>query len=450
MDRKRKNRKTKTNVKLILVYKSKEIKMKVNIYKKRRALLAKKMPKGSALFLPSASLLFRNKDVHWPYRQNSNLFYFTGFKEPESGLIVLPNKGDFLFVRKKNAKQELWNGPMTSYEKAKELSQVDACYPTSEFLKIAEKVLKNIPTLYYTFGVSTKWDKQLNTLIAKRKKSRGFSVKKAENLITPLRMQKSEEEIKMIKKAVDISAKAHIAVIKHTRPGLNERTLYARFLFEIMKRGAEAEAYPGIFAGGKNACILHYIANNKILKQNELFLVDAGAEYNYYSADITRTFPISGRFLPLQKRIYKKLLKVQKQIIQSLKPGVSLKEIQTQCITLLSILLKEEKLLSPSLKEIMKKKLYKKYFPHSFGHLLGLDVHDSVLSDHPKLTLKENFVLTVEPGLYFPAEDSSIPSQLRGTGFRIEDDILITKKGREVLSKKAPKEVEELEELMKK
>ena len=424
--------------------------MKLNTYKKRRTLLAQKLPKGSALFLPSSSLSFRNKDVHWPYRQNSDLFYFTGLKEPASGLIVLPGEGDFLFVRKKNPKEELWNGPMTGCEKAKELSQVEVCCPTNQFSKKAEKILKNIHTFYYTFGVSAEWDKQLNTLIAKRKKSGRFSVKKVESLTSVLRMQKSKEEIKIIKKAVDISAKAHIAVIKHTRPGLNERELHARFLFEIMKRGAEAEAYPGIFAGGKNACILHYIANNKVLKEKELFLVDAGAEYNYYAADITRTFPISGRFLPLQKRIYKKLLKVQKQIIQIIKIGVSLKEIQDQCVTLLSLLLKEEKLLSPSLKEIMKKKLYRKYFPHSFGHLLGLDVHDFGFSENPTLKLKENFILTVEPGLYFPPEDSSIPSQLRGTGFRIEDDVLITKKGSEVLSKKAPKEVEELEELMNK
>ena len=261
-------------------------------------------------------------------------------------------------------------------------------------------------------------------------------------------MKKSREEIQMIKKAVSISSEAHIEIMKSTRPGINERELYGRFLFEIKKRGADREAYPGIFASGPNACILHYTKNNRVMKKGELVLVDAGGEYNYYAADITRTWPVSGQFSKNQKRLYTQLLKVQKKIIKTLKPGLSFRHIQNQLIKLLSAVMKEEGLLSGPLKDIIKKQEYKKYYPHSFGHLLGLDVHDVTFSETKNVYLKEGFVLTIEPGIYLPEKETSLKPELRGLGFRIEDDVLITKTGAEVLSHAVPKEVEELEDLI--
>ncbi|MYE07154.1 MAG: Xaa-Pro dipeptidase, partial [Oligoflexia bacterium] len=337
--------------------------------------------------------------------------------------------------------------------------------------------------LYYTFEINPAWDLQIKHLIQSlnKKKNRSLSLQDPLPLIAPLRMKKSQEEIQMIKKAVFISSQAHREIMKYARPGLNERALYGKFLFEIMKRGARKEAYPGIFASGPKACILHYTNNNRTIKEGEMLLVDAGAEYNYYASDITRTWPVSGRFSKIQKKLYTKLLKIQKDMIQMLKPGLSFYDIQKKLVELLSLLMREEGLLSRPLKEIIDKKEYKKYFPHSFGHLLGLDVHDltfaennrsnpsgkkekaseslsslgknktsetSQPADRDHLHLKEGFVLTMEPGLYLPEEDLSLKPELRGLGLRIEDDILITKTGAEVLSQGAPKEVEELEELI--
>ena len=287
-------------------------------------------------------------------------------------------------------------------------------------------------------------EKVINTLKDKKK---AITVCDSAPLTIPLRMQKNEEEIKTMKKAIAISSEAHTEVMKYCRAGLNERELHGRFLFEIMKRGAGAEAYPGIFASGPEACILHYTSNNRTMREGELLLVDAGAEYNYYASDITRTFPVNGKFSGIQKDIYTKLLEVQKQIIQMLKPGLSFKFIQDNLVELLSRLMKDVNILSGPVKNIIQEKKYKKYFPHSFGHSLGLDVHDPVFSERQSIELKENFTITIEPGIYLPPEDTSLKPELRGLGFRIEDDILITKTGAEVLSHTVPKEVEELENI---
>lgn len=420
-----------------------------DIYKKRRNRLVEGMPEGSALILPSQSKMKRSGDVDWPYRPLSDLIYFSGFEEPLSCLVILsePKSKTYLFVQKKDPVKELWTGPIYGPEQAGNIFQVDNCYLSSEFSHIACKILQNIHSIYYAFGINPNWDIQIENLIhvLKNKKNTSISLHDPNHLTIPLRMQKSKEEIKMIRKATTISSEAHIEIMKYSRAGMNERELHGRFLFEIMKRGASSEAYPGIFASGPNACILHYTNNNRIMQEGELLLVDAGAEYNHYASDITRTFPVSGKFSKTQKRIYTKLLKVQKNIIQMLKPGVPFNHIQNKMVELLSILMKEENLLSGSIEELIKGKKYKRYFPHSFGHLLGLDVHDLTFSETKNIKLKEDFVLTIEPGIYLPKEDVSLKPELRGLGVRIEDDILITKSGSEILSHSIPKEAEELE-----
>ena len=424
----------------------------MEIYKKRRKKLIKSMPEDSALIIPSWPKSKRSGDVEFPYRPSSNLIYLSGFKEPFSLLMILsrPVEKTFLFVQEKDPEKELWTGPVYGPKKALETFQVDDCYSIEDFLKKSGEALKNLHFLYYPFGENPDWDKQVEKLISllKSKKRVSFSVQDPVHLIVPLRMKKEPAEINAIKKAVSISSAGHIEVMKFTRPGLNEGAIYGRFLFEIQKRGTNAEAYPGIFASGPNGCILHYTKNSRQTKDKDLLLVDAGAEYNYYSSDITRTFPVNGKFSKTQKRLYNKLLSVQKQIIKSLKPGIFFKDIQKQLVKLLSHLMKEEGLLSGSLKEIIDQKKYIKYFPHSFGHSLGLDVHDPVFSPTKNIQLEEGFVLTIEPGLYLPAHDLSLKPELRGLGFRIEDDVLITHQGAEVLSQAVPKEVEEIEALM--
>jgi len=420
----------------------------IEIYKKRRKALIKSMPESSVLLIPAWPEIKLAGNVEGHYQTSSDLLYFSGFEEPKACLMVLSTPPNYiLFVQKKDPEKELWTGPIHGPEETTHVFHTDTCYPLSEFSYIAPEILKNIQDMYYSFGTNPFWDEKINTLIhTLREKKRVFlSLHDPISLIAPLRMKKSSEEIKLIKQSVSISAKAHNEVIKHCRPGISERELHGRFLFEIMKRGASGEAYPGIFASGDNTCTLHYTLNNRTMKKGELMLVDAGAKYHHYSADITRTFPVNNTFSKAQKKLYIKLLKIQKNLINFLKPGVFFKDIQNLMIKNLSHLMKEENLLSGSIKKIIEQKKYKKYSPHSFGHLLGMDVHDITFSKTKDLKLKPGFVLTIEPGLYLPPEDLSLKPELRGIGIRIEDDILITKKGVEVLSKEALKEVEELE-----
>ena len=427
--------------------------MNTELYKKRRQRLVKSMPSDSVLILPSSPVMKYSGNADWPYRPSSNLIYFSGFEEPYACLIIKPGRGgreqSFLFVQKKDPKKAIWTGPVHGPGQAKSLFQVSQCRAVSEFTKALPRILQNTRHVYYDLGFNPAWDAQITPFL-KRKKGNNF-LKDPSLIIAPLRMQKDKEEIQYIKKAVATAEQAHIAVMKQTRPGINERALYGRFLFELLKRGAEWQPYTGIFASGPNACILHYTKNCRALQAGELMLVDAGAQHGYYASDITRTFPVSGKFSKTQKRLYTKLLAIQKNLIHILKPGLSFKEIQNKLAEQMSLLLREEGILTGSVKEIIQKRKYRKYFPHGFGHSLGLDVHDLV---HPQkkdpIYLTENFVLTIEPGLYLPQEDTSLKPKLRGLGFRIEDDILITKDGAEVLSRKVPKEVEEIEELMSK
>lgn len=419
-------------------------------YKKRRLQLIKSMSKNSALIIPSWPKAIRSGDVQWPYRPSSDIIYLSGFEESDCCLIILSEEKYFLFVQAKDPKKEIWTGFIHGPEQVTDIYHMNSSYLSSEFTHIAPEIFKDITNLYYTFGINHHWDNQIkNLLYTLKNKNRVFvSLHDPICIMSPLRMKKDLEEINTIKKAVAISSQAHIEVMKHCQPGVNERELHGIFLSKTHKEGANHEAYPGIFASGKNACILHYTNNNRIAQNGELLLVDAGAEYNYYTSDITRTFPVNGKFSKTQKRLYSHLLKVQKQIIKMLKPNVFFNDIQETLIELMAILMREENILSNSVKEIIQKKLYIKYFPHSFGHLLGLDVHDITFSKTKNLQLKQNFVLTIEPGLYLPHEDCSLPPELRGLGFRIEDDILITASGSEVLSYLAPKEVEEIEATM--
>ena len=419
-------------------------------YPKRREALLESLPKGSALIIASSPLSIRSGDVHYPYRPHSDMIYFSGWEEESAALIfsrtLEGEKKQMLFVQDKNPAKELWTGPVHGPEDAAELTQISDCHAAGRFLDIIKEELKHIHSIYYSFHPFSEWNQEIHKWIQDLKKPFRPSLHDSIQLTAPLRAQKDEYEIKTIKQAAHIAALAHKELVQNTRPGLNEQDLLNIFHTSIKKQGAGGEAYPGIFAGGPNSCILHYTKNTSSLKSGDLILIDAGAEYQYYASDISRTFPINGRFNKTQKRIYNKILGAQKTLIQNLKPGVSFVQIQNQANSLLSEILIEEKILSGSLKEVLKTKSYKKYFPHNFGHSMGLDVHDVVFQNTP-LTLPPGFVLTIEPGLYFPPGDDSLPHEFKGLGIRIEDDILITPTGAEVLSYEAPKEAGELEEL---
>ena len=429
------------------------------VYKKRRINLCRALPAHSALILPSWPKAFGSRCIEHPYKAFSDMLYLSGFEEEDSFLLLLSDTPHqyFLFTQTKDLVKEIWTGPVLGPQKAKKIFKAN-CYPIQDFSEAAGKLLKNIHFLYYPLGINPKQDQQVKQLW-KKIRSQGKKHAKTLNLlqkkpqlqnplglIASFRKKKDPEEIALISKACLISSKAHIEVMKHTKPGLNEKALYGIFLKEIMKQGAEKEAYPGIFASGAKACILHYTQNNKVLQKGDLLLVDAGAEFKHYASDITRTFPVSGKFSKTQKRLYEKVLKVQKSLIQFLRPGLFFSEIQQKAAELLSVVMREEGLLSGSTRQIIRQQKYRKYFPHGFGHLLGLDVHDP--KDEQDIQIKEGVVLTIEPGLYLPENDKSLKPEFRGIGIRIEDDILITKNSAKVLSAKAPKEVEQIEALM--
>ena len=423
----------------------------MKMYQARRKALQKTLPPQSALVVPSWPEALISWDVEGLYRPSKDMIYLSGFEEPHSALLISssPSK-QVLFTQKKDSKKEVWTGPIYGPDKAGEVFGMDSNYPSSEFCQVASQILKDIKHLYYSFGINPKWDQKVNKVIQNLKQENKLApcLHDSLRLIAPLRMQKSKPEIALIKKAVEISTLAHIEVMKNTKPGVSEGALHGLFLYEIKKRGAHQEAYPGIFASGLNGCTLHYIANRRQTLKGEMLLVDAGAEYKHYASDITRTYPISGKFSATQKKLYTKLLNIQKKMIKSLKPGLSFRTIQKTLVKELSILMLEQGFLKGKLQDIIQTTKYKKYFPHTFGHLLGLDVHDVAFTDTKDIELKQGFTLTMEPGLYFPPEDMSLPKEVRGLAFRIEDDILITNQAHEVLSHKVPKEVEEIEKVM--
>ena len=425
------------------------------------SLALKALPSDSALCVPSWPVQFRPGKLDIPYRQNSDLLYLCGFEEENSFLILLkephPLGQIFLFVQNKDPEKELWSGPIYGTKKTAELFPIDRCYPIQDLKSICITLLKTIHSIYYHWGLNPGFDKTVASMTFKLKqKTRLFpNFHDSTKILAPLRMKKEEKEIRLIRKSAEISSLAHREVMKHTKPGVTENHLHGVFLSSIHKQGAYLEAYPGIFASGPNTCILHYHKNRRTLKSQDLFLVDAGAEFQFYASDITRTFPVTGTFISHQKNLYNKLLSIQKNLIAFLKPGLTFKEVQAKAINLLIDLMLEEQLLSGKAKDIIEKSSYKKYFPHGFGHLMGLDVHDVYLEQKESrkdssVKIEKGHVLTVEPGIYIPPNDYSAPSGLRGTGIRIEDDIYINSKGKpEILTHKAPKELEEIESIMR-
>jgi Xaa-Pro aminopeptidase len=265
-----------------------------------------------------------------------------------------------------------------------------------------------------------------------------------------MRIRKGEEEIDMLRRAGSVSARAHVEVMKATKPSMSERALHGLFIKSIMEQGAFGEAYTGIFAGGDNACTLHYRFNEDKLNDGDLLLVDAGAEYMYYSGDITRTYPVNGRFSSAQKRIYQAMYELQMKLIEMVRPGVPHSKLQEETVKGVTQIMLDEKLIVGTLDECIRNRTYAKYYPHGVSHLLGMDTHDAgaLIVGGRSREMEPGWCFTVEPGIYIPANDDSAPKELRGIGIRIEDDVLVTSDGVEVLSHEAPKSVADLEAIV--
>lgn len=431
--------------------------LNVEFFKARRRRVSQLIP-NCALVLPAWPEYYRNADNHHVYRAESSLYYLTGFDEQESCLILRPGKTpeSVLFVRRKNPERETWDGFRFGVEAAKDVFGMDHVYAIDEFDKVAPELLKGCERVYYSLFRNHEFDAtfgraMINIYGYRPRFGLGLPpIEDANSLLGELRIRKTEEEMEILRLASSITAEAHVELMKATKPGVTERALHGLFIKSVMERGASGEAYGGIVATGNNATTLHYRFNESTLEAGQMVLIDCGAEYQLYSGDITRTFPVNGRFSIPQKRIYEKVLKVQKELIEMVKPGVPHMNLQKHTVERLTQVLIEERLLTGSVEDNVRNLTYQKYYPHGVSHLLGLDTHDlgTLQVKGQSRPMEPGWCLTIEPGLYFPAHDSNVPNELKGIGIRIEDDVLVTPDGVEVMTKGVPKEVEEIEALV--
>ncbi|NEO63752.1 MAG: M24 family metallopeptidase, partial [Moorea sp. SIO4G2] len=430
-------------------------------YKERREQLMSKIGNGTAIFR-SAPVAIMHNTVEYNFRQDSDFFYLTGFNEPEAVVVLAPHHEEHrfvLFVQPKEPKKEVWTGYRTGVEAAKELFGADETYPITELDEKLPQYLKKADRIYYHLGR----DKAFNDTILKHwqrlmalypKNGTGPMALESTNLILyGMRRVKSTTELKLMRQAVEISVDAHNHARAFTQPGRYEYEVQAELEHDFRRRGAIGPAYPSIVASGANSCILHYTENNRQMQDGDLLLIDAGCSYGYYNADITRTFPVGGKFTPEQKILYELVLKAQLNAIAQVKPGNPYNQFHDTAVKILVEGLIDLGLLAGDSEEIIKEEKYKHLYMHRTGHWLGLDVHDSggYKQGENWQIFQPGNVVTVEPGLYIGPDTEPIEGQpaidqrWRGIGIRIEDDVLVTESGNEVLTAGVPKSVEELE-----
>jgi len=418
-------------------------------YRARRDTFAAKLKKDSIAVFFSAEQKIRSNDTYYPYRQNSNFYYLSGFTEDKAALVFVKGVKDvmtYLFVYKKDKQEELWNGKRLGKERAKELFDVDRVFLSSEISKKLQEFLKDKKKVYYDFKLDYSKVKLL-----KRYAKAVRSFKNAAPLIEEMRLIKSDAEIRLIKEALLITKKAHHQAMKKALHCNYEYELQAELEYVFKKSGAQSDAYTSIVAAGNNANTLHYIDNKDRIKKSELILIDAGCEYNYYASDITRTVCSDTSFSKPQKELYALVLDVQKEIISLIKPGVLRSQLQQRAEFLLCKGMVSLGILDGKVKKLIKKGRHKKYFPHGIGHWMGLDVHDECPykdKQGKEIALSKGMVLTIEPGLYIDKDDNEVPLKYRGIGIRIEDNILVTEDGYENLSKGITKEIKEMKTLI--
>ena len=427
-------------------------------FNKRRQHLMDIMGPNSIAVLPNAKLKSRNRDVDHIFRSDSSFHYLSGFDEPESVIVLVPGRphGEYLlFCRERDLDKEIWDGYRAGQEGAIDQYGADDSYPYSDLDDILPGLLEGKEKVFYTMGTRYGFDQRmvgwLNHLrnASRQGKHSPNEIIELEHCLNELRLYKSSSEIKAMRRAAEVSSQAHIRAMQFTKPGKWEYQVEAEIIHEFMKNDCRSPAYPSIVGGGENGCILHYVENNHRLKNNDLLLIDAGAEYDYYAADITRTFPVNGKFTASQKTLYNIVLDAQKAAIAEVKPGNHWNQPHEAAVRVLTEGLLEIGLLKGKLKTLLEKEKYRDFYMHRTGHWLGMDVHD--VGDYKVggewRMLEPGMVLTVEPGLYI-RDPAHVAKEWHFTGIRIEDDVLVTKTGHDVISKAAPKEVDEIEALM--
>jgi len=415
----------------------------------------------SVAILASAPETPRSNDTFYRYRQDSDFFYLTGFAEPEAIAVLSPSRENgrhkfTLFVRPRDPERAIWDGPRAGVEGAVEEFGADEAFPIDEFPTRVEELLTNAKSLYYKLGAQPQIDQivlpHLTALRSQWRKNMTVpqSIIEPSTVLYDMRLVKDELELEIMQRAADISAEAHRQAMEKVRPGMQEFELEAVIEYVFRKNGALAPAYTTIVGGGPNAVVLHYINNDAVLRDGDLVLVDAGSEYQGYASDITRTFPINGRFTDPQRDIYELVLKAQTSTVDRVKPGISMDELNQHATEVLTEGMVELGLLSGDPKELIETEKHKRFYPHKIGHYIGLDVHDVGSyhnGDRPR-PLEPGMVVTIEPGVYVPADADDVPEKYRGIGVRIEDDVLVTQNGAHVLTSKVPKRIDEIEALM--
>ncbi len=435
--------------------------IKREVFAQRRKKLMELMGDESIAIWIAPPARRRNADSFYRYRPDSDILYLTGLEDPSTAVVIRSDGEDkfILFVRPKNPQVEVWEGVRMSPEEAKEYFMADRVESIEEFEKILPELMLGCKRVYYHFGLDKSSDQividALNRVKVQRRQGKvtPWEVRETELLMSELRLYKDPWEIELIRRAAEITAVAHRKAMAATHPGVYEYQLAALIEYIFKNNGAFEPAYLSIVGGGERGAILHYIENKNRLEDGELVLIDAGAEYQYYAADITRTFPVNGKFSPQQRELYELVLAAQTEALKNCKPGVSILKIHEIAVRELTKGLVELGILKGKVEELIASEAYKPFYMHRTGHWLGLDVHDIGGYYSPsgeERLLEPGMVLTVEPGLYFHPqfceEESAKP--FLGIGIRIEDNVLITENGAEILTGGAPKAPKELEELI--
>ena len=433
--------------------------MKPTEFKRRRRQLMQMMGPGSVAILPAAPEVVRNRDVHYPYRPDSDFYYLTGFPEPEAIAVLIPGRKQaeyVLFCRERDEKRERWDGPRVGQEKAVQEFGADDSFPIADCEEILPGLLEACTRVFYAMGSNPDLDKRLADWVNQiRGKSRSgvhgpVEFIALDHYLHEMRLYKSPLEAQRMRHAAKITSAAHVRLMQTCRAGMHEYELEAEFIHECASRGARFQAYPPIVGGGGNACVLHYVDNGDELKDGDLVLVDAGCEYGYYASDITRTFPVNGRFSPAQRALYEMVLAAQEAAIAKVKPGNQWNDPHDAAVRVITKGLVDLGLLKGMVPRLVKEQAYAKFYMHRTGHWLGMDVHDvgDYKVDGAWRELEAGMTLTVEPGIYIPAGMRGVPKKFWNIGIRVEDDVLVTSDGHEVLTRDAPKSVAEIEALM--
>lgn len=428
-------------------------------FQQRRQDLINHMEPNSIAILASANGILRNGDSEFRFRQSSDLFYLTGFAEAQSVLVLVPgrDKGQcLLFCQEKDPVKELWNGKLLGPEAAISELGIDDAFPITDIDDILPGLIEGRERVYYAMGKDESFDhKVMEWVKVIRKKVRSGAHSPGEfmvldHLLHELRLIKSKAEIDLMRESGQIAVRAHKRAMQACKPGLFEHQVEAEFMHEFFRAGCRAPAYTSIVAGGANACILHYTENNQKLQNGDLLLIDAGCEFEYYASDITRTFPVNGKFTPEQKAIYELVLKAQLDAIETVKPGSHWDDPHNMTVQVLTEGLVKLGLLKGEVPALIESGAYKEFYMHRAGHWLGMDVHDvgDYKIDGKWRLLEPGMVMTVEPGLYISPNNMNVEARWRGIGVRIEDDVAVTRTGHEVLTAGLPKTVQDIEAFM--